>query len=148
VTKREKAKDARLRREFHITLAQFKEVLKFQGGGCAICKNKLNKKGKPLLLAVDHRHKDGLVRGLLCWPCNKAIAILQDSVARAYEAYKYLDNPPFTQVKGETFTAPGRVGTIARRKLLVAFNAAREGNGSQKEQKRKRAKGRKVQKSV
>lgn len=125
-TKQEKAKDQRLKREYHITLEEFKKVLKFQGGVCAICKRKLNKKGEPLVFSVDHKHSDekaGLVRGLLCWVCNKAIAILQDNPERAYNAFSYLSNPPFTQVLGkERFTAPGRVGTKARKKLLLKFN--------------------------
>ncbi len=145
VTKQERAKDLRLQREFHITLEEFNRVLKFQGGACAICKNKLNKKGFPFRLAVDHCHTTGLCRGLLCWPCNKAIAILQDDAQRMYNAYMYLSNPPFTQVLGqERFTAPGRVGTKVREKLLVKFNAAR----GEVEEKQKGRASRKVQSRI
>lgn len=130
VSKKEKAKDLRLRREYHITLAEFKKTLEYQQGVCFICKKKLNKKGIPLLLAVDHRHDDGLVRGLLCWPCNKAIAVLQDSMERAYNAYLYLKNPPFVVTNGERFTAPGRVGSAKRNKLLKKM--AKENNVKKK----------------
>lgn len=127
LTKQEKAKDQRLRREYHITLEEFKKVLEYQGAVCAICKRRLNNKGIPLVFSVDHRHSDGLCRGLLCWVCNKAIAILQDDPERAYNAYMYLSNPPFTTVLGkERFTAPGRVGTKARKKLLIKFNQERK----------------------
>ena len=147
MTKQERAKDTRLQREFHITLAEFNKVLALQGGACAICKNRLNKKGIPYRLAVDHCHKTGLVRGLLCWPCNKGIAILQDDAQRMYNAYKYISEPPFTQANGERFTAPGEVGTKVREKLLIKFNAAR-GVSEVKKDKPKRRVGRKVQKGI
>jgi hypothetical protein len=119
VTKQRKAKDARLRREFHITLQKHDKVLKFQNNACAICGNRLNKKGKPLVLGVDHNHATGEVRGLLCWPCNKAIAVFQDDAQRMLNASNYIKLPPFESVFGfKHFTAPGKIGSKARAKLL------------------------------
>lgn len=126
VSKKERAKDLRLQREFHTNLSEHNKVLAFQDGVCYICKKRLNKKGFPLRLAVDHCHKTGLLRGLLCWPCNKAIAILQDDPQRMYNAYEYISNPPFTQVFGERFTAPGKIGTKVRLKLLAKFNQGKD----------------------
>ena len=40
-----------------------------QDGKCAICKKPEGYFKKKL--AIDHRHSDGLVRGLLCFHCNK-----------------------------------------------------------------------------
>jgi len=144
MTKQEKAKDARLRREFHITLAEYYKVLDYQQGVCYICKHKYNKKGKPLQLSVDHDHTTGEVRGLLCWPCNKAIAILQDDIERMHNAYLYFKNIPFEVVLGEKrYTAPGKIGAKKRIKQLAAFNAAR-GVGAKKEKGQIRRKSRKV----
>lgn len=123
--KKEKAKDNYLRREFispsgvPFTLQDYKKVLDFQGGLCYICKKKLNKDGIPLRLAVDHKHNEpAIIRGLLCWPCNKGIAVMQDDPQRCYNAYLYLSNPPVTQVLGERLTVPGRLGTAKRKKAL------------------------------
>jgi hypothetical protein len=142
MTKQEKAKDARLRREFHITLEEYNKILDYQDGGCAICCKKVNKKGKPLILAVDHNHdvNNAEVRGLVCWLCNKGIAIFQDSWQRCKKAYEYLFNPPVRAVLGKRLTAGGKVGTIKRKKLLAAFNAAREGNGKKGQKSRKSSK--------
>lgn len=41
-------------------------MLKKQKGLCRICK----RPRKLRWLAVDHNHKTGVVRGLLCGPCN------------------------------------------------------------------------------
>ena len=148
VTAKERAKDLRLRREFHITLAEFKRVLEYQQGVCFICKKRLNKKGEPLRLAVDHEHHDGELRGLLCWTCNKGIAVFQDSLEKLQNAVRYLKLPPFEAVFGEKrFTAPGRVGTKVRKKLLEKFNAARKEDATKKEKQKSRTSG-KIQKRI
>lgn len=146
-TKAQKAKDLRLRREFHITLNHFNYVKEFQQGGCAICGKKVTKKGIPIRLAVDHDHKTGEVRGLLCLTCNKGLALFFDDAKLLYNAYRYLTITPFEHVFGHKFyTAPGEVGTKVRKKALVAFNAAREQDG--KEAKLQKRKSSKKQKSV
>lgn len=117
LTCRQKAKDRRLQREYQITLEMYNQVLVFQNYGCYICGH-IPKAGQ-LSLAVDHSHFFGDVRGLLCMRCNKAIAMLNDSAERASRAAEYLTNNPFTVVFGRpVITAPGRVGTKKRAKLL------------------------------
>ena len=44
-------------------------MLAEQGGGCAIC----GAPPKTRRLHVDHDHKTGEIRGLLCYRCNKAL---------------------------------------------------------------------------
>lgn len=112
-TAAEKARRSRLKRLFNITPEEYDAVLEFQEGVCFIC-------GRPpgkTRLAVDHDHKTGLVRGLVCWQCNAALAKLGDSAARAYAAYIYLLRPPFTRVLGEErFGRTGRVTTKSKTK--------------------------------
>lgn len=132
ITPKEKAKDARLRREFHITLAMLNKVWDLQDRRCYICRRSKGKDGKPLLIAVDHDHITGEVRGLLCWQCNKAIAVLtnqdnaRDGASRAYNMHLYLEKPPFSREYGRIYTAPGRVGTKKRAKLLKKMKLNRE----------------------
>lgn len=107
----------RLLREFHLSEAEYQQVLRFQGGCCAICKRHASEFTNRL--AVDHRHSDGLLRGLLCFTCNKRW--FRDDPVLYKSASEYLFNPPITQIFGERFTAPGRVGTKARAKRLKAM---------------------------
>jgi hypothetical protein len=78
-----------LKSECGITLEQYDEMLKAQGGVCAICKKsertKTNK-GEVRALAVDHDHETGHVRGLLCGRCNRALGTVESffPLARDY----------------------------------------------------------------
>ncbi len=76
-----------LMRSYGITLADYDRILAFQGGGCALC-------GKPqrteaLRLAVDHDHRTGRVRGILCHRCNCAIGALGDSAEKLTRVIEY-----------------------------------------------------------
>jgi hypothetical protein len=54
-------------KKYGITVEQFREMARRQGGVCALCS--LPPKVKPL--EIDHDHRTGRVRGLLCWWDNK-----------------------------------------------------------------------------
>lgn len=60
---------------------------KFQNGVCAIC-NQININGRKL--SVDHNHKTGKFRGLLCLKCNLAIGYLQEDVSLFEKSIEYL----------------------------------------------------------
>lgn len=52
-----------------VTDEQYERLLAAQGGHCALCPNT----PKTRRLAVDHEHRTGRVRGLLCHRCNRAL---------------------------------------------------------------------------
>jgi hypothetical protein len=56
-------------KQLGVTDADYDRMLNEQGGGCAICGNP----PKSRRLHVDHDHKTGKVRGLLCFRCNRAL---------------------------------------------------------------------------
>lgn len=93
-----------LKSRYGITQRQAVELAAFQGGVCAIChsppRNPSTKRGG---LHVDHDHTTGLVRGLLCEPCNQGLGFFRDDVARLQGAIEYLGNPPAARV---VFTEP------------------------------------------
>jgi hypothetical protein len=72
-----KRRAATLRR-FGLTPAQYAMILTNQGSHCAIC---WRKPTTPRALDVDHDHKTGAIRGLLCHRCNRALGYLSDSAA-------------------------------------------------------------------
>lgn len=92
-------RDAYLRRTYGITEAEYQELLAYQGGVCAICERP-PAAGKNL--NVDHDHKTGLVRGLLCMPCNHDLLGRRDQAPGLFlNAYDYLEHPPARNVIGE-----------------------------------------------
>lgn len=60
-----------LKRNYGITPADFNSMKEHQHGQCAICQKKTR-------LNVDHNHKTGIVRGLLCNRCNRRLAAIDD----------------------------------------------------------------------
>jgi len=60
-------------KKYGITLDEYDALLEQQGGGCAICGRKPASKR----LSVDHDHRSGRVRGILCDGCNRAIGVLK-----------------------------------------------------------------------
>src|SRR5699024_1191199 len=89
-TKRRRSadRDARLRREYGITSADYRRMLREQGGVCAICARPPYPSGAPLV--VDHCHVSGAVRALLCGPCNSALGLMGDKPDRLQAAATYL----------------------------------------------------------
>ncbi len=58
--------------KYNLTDEEFKEMLVKQDLKCGIC-------GLIKQLQVDHCHKTGRVRGLLCQRCNNMLGILEDA---------------------------------------------------------------------
>ena len=76
---------------YGLTLTDFDTLWLGQEGVCFICQ-KPAKPGKNL--HVDHDHKTGLTRGLLCWMCNRALRGLRDDAVRAMRSCFYLKRTP------------------------------------------------------
>jgi hypothetical protein len=74
--------------KYGITAEQFADLLQSQGNRCPICVRDFSDQMKPL---VDHDHRTGLVRGLLCNACNVAIGQFDDDVSRLRRAEVYLN---------------------------------------------------------
>ena len=77
-------------KEYNITLADYDYMYELQDGKCAICESEESKTPKNGRFCVDHDHKTGEVRGLLCSSCNRGIGLLQDDFNVVLNAYKYL----------------------------------------------------------
>lgn len=89
-------------RRYGLTQQGYDQLLKKQDGRCP-CGTKGN-------LHIDHDHKTGEVRGLLCGPCNRTIGMAKDSPERLVAMAIYL---------GEAELAP-MLTRMKRRKRLRA----------------------------
>lgn len=92
----ERTRDLALQRNFGITLAEYRQILAAQGGMCPICKKLLSGWSNP----VDHDHKSGIVRGILCTWCNRKNVGHFNDWRLVWEIYKYLKHYPALKVIG------------------------------------------------
>lgn len=85
-------------RVYGLTAAQYAALKAAQGGRCALCRRAT---GATRNLSVDHDHATGLVRGLLCRPCNDLLGHARDEIAFFERGIEYLKNPPARALKEE-----------------------------------------------
>jgi hypothetical protein len=72
-------------KRYGISVLEYELRLALQGGVCAICKEKPKR-----WLFVDHCHRTGKVRGLLCGNCNSGLGFYQDNPRLTLAATTYL----------------------------------------------------------
>jgi hypothetical protein len=75
-----------LKRKYGISASDYNAMHEAQGGKCLIC----GSAGGKRRLAVDHCHSTGVVRGLLCNPCNQGLGYFKDDVERMRLAIAYV----------------------------------------------------------
>lgn len=78
---------SKLKVAYGVSIDNYMELLKSQNGVCAICENTNGKKR----LCVDHCHKTGKLRGLLCDPCNTLLGCAKDCTKILGRASMYLE---------------------------------------------------------
>ena len=83
-------RDSDYKRHYGISLEQYNQMFKEQNGNCAICGR--NQSEFKIRLAVDHDHKTGKIRALLCRNCNLIIGNAQENADTCYKAGDYLNN--------------------------------------------------------
>ena len=85
-----------LKHTYGVTLEWYESTLATQGGACAVCKRpeRSTRGGKTLLMPVDHDHRTGRARGILCHACNRAVGLLGDDPDRFRSVIRYLHGLP------------------------------------------------------
>lgn len=92
-----------LRQDHGITIEQYDAMAEAQDGVCAICKiSDAEEHGitkKPKRLSVDHDHRTGALRGLLCSKCNRGVGMFLDNPHLLRAAVNYLEIHRFKGLK-------------------------------------------------
>ena len=84
-------REAHLKRRYGITLADFDRMFLEQGGRCAICDVQFERSAGAASVHVDHCHKTGALRSLLCQRCNMRLGPFKDDPGLLRAAADYLD---------------------------------------------------------
>ena len=85
-----KKRDRELKNKYKIDIDTYLLLEEVQFNKCAICKGEQKNK-RTNYFDVDHNHKTGKVRGLLCTNCNQGIGKFQDNKELLLHAYNYLE---------------------------------------------------------
>ena len=76
---------------YGITPRQYKELLAKQKGCCAVCGTSKNpRKGHEDRMVVDHDHRTGKTRGLLCHRCNIVAGMIESDFTTALKIIGYI----------------------------------------------------------
>lgn len=76
-------------RKYGLTVEEYEALAAEQGGVCAICGSSVLP-GREKRLSVDHNHKTGKFRGLLCGGCNRGLENFRDNPELLRKAAEYL----------------------------------------------------------
>lgn len=86
--------DRNIKRKYGLTREDYNTKLEAQNFACKICGEKETaidgRTNKTKLLAVDHNHKTGKIRDLLCWRCNTAIGKINENLELLDKMKAYL----------------------------------------------------------
>lgn len=91
-----------MKKTYGLTLEEYQTMYNRQDGLCAICglsETRKTKYGFIKLLHIDHDHKTGKIRALLCGNCNGGLGLFKDSIQYMENAINYIkqyqeiDNP-------------------------------------------------------
>jgi hypothetical protein len=74
---------------FNMTVDKYMSMFEQQDGKCAICG--IERNGGKRNFCIDHDHKTGNVRGLLCHSCNVSVGLMKDSPYLLRKAAEYLE---------------------------------------------------------
>lgn len=73
---------------YNFTYDDYLKIRDKQENLCGICGKNTENNGRDL--AIDHCHKTGKVRGLLCVKCNRGIGLFDDDLRLLKKAILYL----------------------------------------------------------
>lgn len=92
---------ASLRKQYNLSVEQYRKLLEDAGGRCPICTKRVKK------WVVEHNHETGEVTGIVCTRCNVGLLAYSDhDVETARRLVEYLDNMPSVRVLGAAPIVP------------------------------------------
>lgn len=77
-----------IKRTYGLTMEQYQSMLKKQGGVCFLCLSP----PKIRRLHIDHDHRTGKIRALLCYQCNWYMALIDKDLALLERLFDYTKN--------------------------------------------------------
>lgn len=80
----QRQRPGRIKRKYGITVDEYDALMSKQVGRCPICKQATD-------LVIDHCHRSGKVRALLCDRCNRLLGVADDDIQLLRSAIAFLN---------------------------------------------------------
>lgn len=108
-------RNTQLKGLYGITLNEFELRLEQQNNQCEICGCQFIQDSKGLLKAsVDHNHKTGKIRGIICNTCNLTLGRVKEDVSILYKMIQYLEKYESSETLRQTSKDEDKVRTTQR----------------------------------
>jgi hypothetical protein len=88
---KEKHRAYNLQKLYGITIEEYEAMVIAQGGVCALCRKPPYGRRNGSKLHIDHDHKTGRIRGLLCYHCNNGLGRFTDDPDLLRRAADYIE---------------------------------------------------------
>jgi hypothetical protein len=80
-------------KKYGLTKEEFDKLILEQNNKCKICHREFEAHlSDRQVRHIDHCHKTGKVRGILCNPCNRGLGCFKDNIKFLHSAIDYLEN--------------------------------------------------------
>ncbi len=79
---------SKLKKNFNLSLEDYNDMFNKQNGECACCG--VHQSSLSISLAVDHCHKTGKIRKLLCKRCNLVLGLVEEDINLLLNLINYI----------------------------------------------------------
>ena len=83
------SRKSNLKKGYGLTIGDWNNLFDRQQGRCAICER--HQSEEPMRLHIDHNHRTGQIRNLLCSNCNRMLGCAKESTTILVKAIEYLN---------------------------------------------------------
>jgi hypothetical protein len=87
----DKRRSTVLKNKYGVTFEQYRAMLGAQGNACKIC-GSFSPGASKDHFSIDHDHKTGKIRGILCHGCNAGLGMFKEDTQSLKQAICYLDS--------------------------------------------------------
>lgn len=88
IARKERTRNYDLKTQYNLSIDDYTKMLEKQNFKCYGCKITVSELGKNLV--IDHNHKTGKIRGLLCQHCNLLLGNAKDNIEILQNLIEYL----------------------------------------------------------
>lgn len=79
-----------LKKKYNMTWADYYKILDSQNLKCPICMRDIKPRPSKRMTHIDHCHRTGKVRGILCSDCNKLLGMSRENIQTLKNAISYI----------------------------------------------------------